>query len=299
MPPLVSVCTPTFNRRPFIPSMFQCFLSQDYPKDCMEWIIVDDGTDPIEDLVRASGIPQIKYVRLTEKLPLGKKRNLMHSHTKGEILVYMDDDDYYPPQRVSHAVERLTNSPALCAGSSILFIYYKLLHQIYKFGPYGANHATAGTFAFKRELLKDSAYDDAAALAEEKSFLKNYTVPFVQLDPMKVILVFAHPHNTFDKHKLLGPKVKTVRELTNLNVKDFISDKQLYHFYTRDMYRALYEYPEGDTCMKPDVLAQMSKTQLPSIRFGDKILTGDEIVAHLNHQQDFIKRLTDRLRANS
>ena len=30
--PFVSVCTPTFNRRPFIPSMIKCFNHQTYPK---------------------------------------------------------------------------------------------------------------------------------------------------------------------------------------------------------------------------------------------------------------------------
>ena len=72
-----------------------------------------------------------------------------------------------------------------------------------RFGPYGPNHATAGTFAFKRKLLKHHRYNDEACLAEERAFLKDYTVPFVQLDPMKVILVFSHEHNTFDKRKLL------------------------------------------------------------------------------------------------
>ena len=43
-----------------------------------------------------------------------------------------------------------------------------------QFGPYGSTHATAGTFAFKRELLKEHKYNDEAALAEEKSFLKNF-----------------------------------------------------------------------------------------------------------------------------
>ena len=30
--PFVSICTPTFNRRPFIENMFTCFRNQDYPK---------------------------------------------------------------------------------------------------------------------------------------------------------------------------------------------------------------------------------------------------------------------------
>ena len=59
--PFVSICTPTFNRRPFIKTMLECFRNQDYPKSRVEWIIVDDGTDKIGDLLQASNIPQIKY----------------------------------------------------------------------------------------------------------------------------------------------------------------------------------------------------------------------------------------------
>jgi cellulose synthase/poly-beta-1,6-N-acetylglucosamine synthase-like glycosyltransferase len=50
--PFVSVCTPTFNRRPFILEMVKNYLRQDYPHDKMEWIIIDDGTDKIGDLVQ-------------------------------------------------------------------------------------------------------------------------------------------------------------------------------------------------------------------------------------------------------
>ena len=90
--PLVSVCTPTFNRRPFIASMIKCFNHQTYPKERIEWIIIDDGTDKIEDLV--GDIPQVKYFKYDTKMTLGKKRNLMHEKSSGDIIVYMDDDDY-------------------------------------------------------------------------------------------------------------------------------------------------------------------------------------------------------------
>jgi glycosyltransferase involved in cell wall biosynthesis len=102
--PLVSICTPTFNRRPFIPTMFECFKNQTYPKDRIQWIIVDDGTDKIRDLVEESGIKQIEYIEVDKKMTLGAKRNYMHSFAKGTIIVYMDDDDYYPPERIIHAV---------------------------------------------------------------------------------------------------------------------------------------------------------------------------------------------------
>lgn len=94
--PLVSVCTPTYNRRPFIHTMFECFKNQTYPRNRIEWIIVDDGTDKIKDLIDTSNIPEIKYFAVDEKLTLGAKRNLMHTKATGSIIVYMDDDDYYP-----------------------------------------------------------------------------------------------------------------------------------------------------------------------------------------------------------
>lgn len=263
--PFVSVCTPTFNRRPFIPMMLECFKNQTYPKDRMEWIIVDDGTDKVQDLIDAADIKQIRYFTSTEKMSLGKKRNYMHSFVKGTIIVYMDDDDYYPPERVSHAVEKLTeNREAMCAGSSELYIYFKHIQTMYQAGPYGPNHATAGTFAFRTELLKDSRYEDHAALAEEKHFLKNYTVPFVQLDPMKSILVFSHNHNTFDKKKLLEnphpdflkPSPKTVDMFIQEPKEAWIKD-----FFMNKIDGLLAEYEPGEPKMKPDVLKQTKEIE--------------------------------------
>lgn len=229
--PFVSVCTPTYNRRLFIPFLIKCFKSQTYPKELIEWIIVDDGTDPVKDLFE--NVECVKYFYYPEKIKLGRKRNLMHEKTKGEIIIYMDDDDFYPPDRINHAVNRLRSNPRVIAsGSSLMYMYFKDTKKIFQFGPYGSSHSTAGTFAFKRELLKETKYDDEAEMAEEKQFLKNYTVPFIQLDPMKTILVFSHDYNTFDKRKLLvNPNPKYVKE-TGMKVKVFIKDKKMREFYT-------------------------------------------------------------------
>ena len=257
--PFVSVCTPTNNRRPFISAMLKCFDHQDYPKHRMEWIIVDDGTDKVEELVKDH--PNVRYFKYDEKMTLGKKRNVVHDKSVGDILVYMDDDDYYPPQRVSHAVDMLQKNPqALCAGCSELYIYFKHIQKMYQFGPYRANHGTAGTFAFRREMLKDNRYEEEACLAEEKAFLKDYTVPFVQLDPKKVILVFSHEQNTFDKRKLLdGPKNNFVKESDKI-IDDFIKEKELKEFYL-SIDSLLEDYSPGDPSMKPDVLKQMIKLE--------------------------------------
>tara|TARA_B100000768_G_C11271129_1_gene373490 strand:- start:387 stop:1535 length:1149 start_codon:yes stop_codon:yes gene_type:complete len=258
--PFVSVCTPTFNRRPFWEMCINNFKNQDYPMDRMEWIIIDDGTDLIEDLVK--DIPQVKYFKYDTKMSLGKKRNLMHEKSCGDIIVYMDDDDYYPRERVSHAVNMLVTHPnALCAGASEIYIWFKHIQQMWQFGPYNANHATAGTFAFKRALLNDHRYDDHAALAEEKAFLKNYTVPFVQLEPKKTILVFSHTQNTFDKKKLLQNGANQFQKQSPRTVDEFVKEPLMKEFYTEIIDGLLQNYEPGEAKNKPDVLKQMKEIE--------------------------------------
>lgn len=277
----------------------------------MEWIIIDDGSDLIEDLVK--DIPQVKYFKYDNKMPLGKKRNLMHEKSKGDILVYMDDDDYYPPQRVSHAVNMLKTHPtALCAGASEIYIWFKHIQKMYQFGPYGPNHATAGTFAFKRELLKDHKYEEHAALAEEKAFLKNYSVPFVQLEPKKTILVFSHIHNTFDKKKLLDNGENQFQKTSSRTVDEFVKEPELKEFYMEIIDKLLENYKPGDPSNKPDVLKQIKEIEEERKKMiaqqnngnGQIILNQDgkqialnnqQIVQIMQKQQEQIKDLTNIL----
>ena len=309
--PFVSICTPTFNRRPFISIMFECFRNQTYPKDKMEWIIIDDGTDKIKDLVNSANIPQIKYYPLPEKLALGAKRNLMHEKSSGSIIVYMDDDDYYPPERVAHAVDTLlANKTALCAGSSELYLYFKHIQKMYQCGPYGPNHATAGTFAFKRELLAITKYNESACIAEEREFLKEYTIPMVQLDPLKTILVFSHEHNTFDKRKLLDSKNNKFFKESDKTVDMFIrytDEAKIKRFFTKDIDDKLAKYMPGKPDMKPDVVKQTveleeqrkhlkDKGQLMIQQNGkDPVPIGpNEVVTIINNLREHIQTLTTR-----
>lgn len=264
--PFVSLCTPTFNRRPFISTMIECIANQDYPRDRMEWVIVDDGTDKIGDLLQnLTNVPKIHYYPINQKMTLGAKRNFTHSKCNGSILVYIDDDDYYPPERVSHAVNTLVNNKnVLCAGSSEIYVYFKHIQQMYQGGPYGPNHATAGTFAFRKELLQQTRYNENASLAEEREFLKNYTIPFVQLDPLKTILVFSHIQNTFDKRRLLedkNDKFKPSPKTVDMFIRNTTKEQSIKEFFLQKIDDMLEKYKPGDPIMKPDVLKQMKEIE--------------------------------------
>jgi hypothetical protein len=158
----------------------------------------------------------------------------------------------------------MDNKQALCAGSSEIYIYFKHIKKMIQFGPYGPNHATAGTFAFRAELLKQTKYQNHAAVAEEREFLKGYTIPFVQLDPMKTILCFSHEQNTFDKRKLLdNPHPDYVKESPK-KVTDFIrleKEATIKKFFMEEIDPLLEKYEPGNPKMKPDVLKQIAEIE--------------------------------------
>ncbi|MET0463427.1 MAG: glycosyltransferase [Chitinophagaceae bacterium] len=122
--PMVSCIMPTYNRRAFIPHAIRYFQRQDYPDK--ELIIIDDGSDPVKDLV--PDIPGIHYYRLERKITLGEKMNIACGYAKGTIIVNWDDDDWYADWRLTYQVSSLQQySVGVCGINKLL--YYDLKNQ--------------------------------------------------------------------------------------------------------------------------------------------------------------------------
>jgi glycosyltransferase involved in cell wall biosynthesis len=110
--PLVSCIMPTFNRRSFLRLALKAFDSQDYP--ARELIVVDDGTDPVGDLVEKA--PMARYVRLSVRASIGEKRNRACAEARGTIIAHWDDDDWYAPGRLSRQIAPLLAGEAELTG---------------------------------------------------------------------------------------------------------------------------------------------------------------------------------------
>ena len=223
----VSVITPTYNRRAFLPALLHIYQSQTFPKERMEWIILDDGRDAVADVFQNLSIPNLRYERREEKMRIGAKRNELNRLARGAIIVAMDDDDYYPPDRIQTAVEAFRKNPTIqLAGSSMMHLYHIHTKKIVETGPYGPNHATNGTMAWRKSYADTHHYDEYVSKAEEQSFLEGYRYPMIQLDPKKTILVMCHDDNTVDKSSIQKKK-DTTDTLT-----DWVKDAFLLDFYT-------------------------------------------------------------------
>jgi len=257
--PFVSVCTTTYNMRPLFKILIKCFESQTYPKENIEWIILDQGSDNIKDLLE--GISNVRYYQSNKKLPIGQARNYVNQHAVGDIIVYMDEDVFYPPERVQHSVEKLTeNESVLCAGCSETNIYYSHLKRIVQFGPYLINHGAASSFAFKKKLLDETSFQNKCIYGEEKHFLKNYTIPFVQLDTLKTFLVFCHNNANYNRTKHLENIKHEYVKISDKAIKSFVKDKQLQTFYDKQLQEVFNEYKEKIE-FDEKIFKQISKIQ--------------------------------------
>ncbi len=122
--PRISCILPTFNRRRFVPLAIEYFRRQDY--ESKELIVVDDGDDPVGDLVPTD--ERIRYLRLDQKLTVGAKRNLACEQARGEIIAHWDDDDWHAPSRLRYQAEALLRERAEVCGLATL-LFYDLIHQ--------------------------------------------------------------------------------------------------------------------------------------------------------------------------
>lgn len=165
--PLVSCIMPTCNRRLFIPRALRCFFSQDYSN--LELIVVDDGSDPIADLLPDD--PRIRYFRLPEKLTVGAKRNFANEQARGRFIAHWDDDDWYSPSRVRRQMIPLLENKAHISGSSTLYFYNHEKAQAFRY-QYRANRPwVAGTtLVYRRSVWEHRAFE-AIQVAEDVKFL--------------------------------------------------------------------------------------------------------------------------------
>jgi glycosyltransferase involved in cell wall biosynthesis len=254
----VSIVTGTFKRRSFLENLKKIVIRQDYPHHLIEWIIIDDSPHSNADLFPEADLDGIKvrYYYFHRKVPLAIKRNHLNHQATGKYIINMDDDDYYPPCRVSHAVATLKGTNVDIVGNSTMFMYFTNDKKIYKLGPYGENHGTAATLAYTKEYTKTHDFGNSN-FAEEQVFTCAWQSKLAQLDPMKSVLALSHSYNTIDKTMFLEGKYgqlgNTINE-TTLTLNDFIDDREIAEFYGA----LSYEKQPQD----PEVIAKMEKIVL-------------------------------------
>lgn len=236
--PTVSIVTVTqYSRRECLPVLARLIKKQIYT-NILEWVIVDGSQNYSNALKNEEHIFSnndiqsmpfnMKYIGYNPSLGtrpncLSDLRNIGNEMCRGDIIVCMDDDDYYPPTRVSHAVHMLSSSSsnALIAGCSRAYIYFYQIKQLFQSKGFGEGHSTNNCLAYKREYLEHHSYQSGLSRGEEPSFTNNFTEPMIQLDPSKTIVVSGHRWNTVDKEEICRSSSRFT-ELSSWPITDYI-----------------------------------------------------------------------------
>ncbi len=123
--PAVSVLLSVYNEEAALPEKLRNFAGLDYPADCLEFLVVSDGsTDGTDDLVRRpASHPNARNVRLLRQEGRAGKTaalNLAAAQARGEILVFTDADALFAPDSLRRLIEPFRDpAVGLTSGRSI------------------------------------------------------------------------------------------------------------------------------------------------------------------------------------
>jgi glycosyltransferase involved in cell wall biosynthesis/molybdenum cofactor biosynthesis enzyme MoaA len=104
--PLVTVIVPTHNRPGLLKDALASLVAQDYGN--WEAIVVNDGGPSVAELVAtADPVGRIRYVEHRRSFGPAAARNGALRVARGDIVCYLDDDDFFRPNHLSTVVETL------------------------------------------------------------------------------------------------------------------------------------------------------------------------------------------------
>lgn len=118
---LISIITPTSRRQAFLPLLYECVRSQDWPE--LEWLVEDDSPLP-SHFMMTHDAPWVSYRHDASRQTIGEKRNLLIARATGEYIAHFDDDDYYAPGYLSTMMSTLRARDADMCKLSGFFIYH-------------------------------------------------------------------------------------------------------------------------------------------------------------------------------
>lgn len=198
--PSVSIVTLAYNRKRFFKLSLLNYMSIDYPKNKLEWIIIDDSNEEekIKDLLPNRS--DIHYYEYNEHLTIGNKRNIGVEKANNKIVCFMDDDDYYPPLSVKTRVASMLhyNKPCVTCTSIGCFHINKLISMI-NVPPHPLafeDRISEASLAFTKKFWERQKFNDKSMGAEGHEFMKGRENESIEISCDDVIVSLLHNSNT-------------------------------------------------------------------------------------------------------
>ncbi len=217
---------PTYNRRRFVPLAIHYFLRQDYPN--RELIVVDDGTDRVDDLMPDK--PNVRYIRIDQKLSVGTKRNRAIEAARGELIAHWDDDDWSAPNRLRLQVDSLLTTGAGLCGLDKPVFYDPCQECVWQYRYSGRRPWVAGgTWLYRRALWEDRPFPEVNDGEDTRFVWRLPRGQVLALGDQDWFVALLHPDNSSRKRLNTSRwRQKPLEMITKRMADDiaFYTDKQ-------------------------------------------------------------------------
>ena len=202
--PSVSIITPTYKRRKIFTMALRNFENFIYPKNKIEWIIVEDtpsdSYNDVEDLLPRDS--RIKYIRLEsgindEPMPIAMKRNIAVSNSSNEYIIHMDDDDYYPPESILARIKILLKyqkEGIECVGSTFIGTY-NVINNTSSMSSDGPISLSEASMAYSRKFWEERPFDETCYRGEHKYFTEQRLQKIIDIPYSFILIAINHKMN--------------------------------------------------------------------------------------------------------
>jgi hypothetical protein len=207
--PPISIVTLLHNRRRFVDLCIHNLLITDYPKDKIEWVVVEDSdiveeqaADKVLKFGRGCAPMSVSYIPLEKKnVPIGSMRNKAIKMAQHDIILFMDDDDHYPATSFSKRVAWLVAHPwQPKAVACTTIACYDLIRgtSAVNTPPWTLSlrqRISEATLTFYKSWWEAKKFPKVS-MAEGEGFLEGRESDVLELPPQQMIVAMSHGKNT-------------------------------------------------------------------------------------------------------
>jgi len=209
--PPITIITPTYNRKKLFEIAFHNLLSTDYPRNKIEWIVIEDNEKTphmVGEKVMAFQVQvpdiKIKYMPIEGRMTIGEKRNCAIREATNDIILFMDDDDHYPPTSFRRRVAWLTKGVKrgettqriACCTTLALYDLQKGTSAV-NVPPFDiafAQRISEATLTFRKSAWEERPFP-LVSVAEGEGWIQGREHEVIEIPPQQIIVAFTHGAN--------------------------------------------------------------------------------------------------------
>lgn len=203
--PNVSILMPTYNRKNFLELIIDNILSQTYPKNKLELVIIDDGKEKLikdENKIRNIIFPiKLKYIKIDhkKKLKIGEKRNYLVKYSSYDYCINMDDDDIYLNNYILKSVLFLLVKKSNLVGSNQMIFYFPKYNKFTRIFCREKRQIHEATMCFKKShWLKTGGFKNTNN-SEGSKLIDGYEDNVYNMKIDGLMYCLCHNNNSYPK----------------------------------------------------------------------------------------------------